>query len=111
MSENVTLKRWDGKSLTGSASEFKEVLDVAERYGWRERGARRPPGHDAMKSWDGAYWPPVGQTVAPIEAVLIAKALKHAFVDGAAENESEAMTLQGAIEFFDGGEFQIEPGD
>ena len=76
-----------GNCLSFSSAAWKEVLDNAGAHGWKARGTIHPPAQFALDSpcsetitWDGNYTRPLGQTVAPDDALALSAAVERALV-------------------------------
>jgi hypothetical protein len=101
-----------GIDLEGNCGEFsvppgwwQAMLGLARQHGWVPQGTR-PPGdyHEWAgdpTTWDGRYWPGVGQQVTDADARNLGAALARALAD---------IPDHGGWPYWDGGDARPVPG-
>lgn len=67
-----------GAAIRVSGGHWAVFLTLAERYGWKPAGTRRPEEYPATKSWAGPYDTNDGQIVEDADAKRLAQVLHAA---------------------------------
>ena len=85
-----------GNSIRVSGGHWAVFLLLAETFGWKPEGTKKPANLDESQQWNGRYDSNDGQIVCQNDAIALAK-----YLHGAAINEKLPIALSDVIKFIE----------